>query len=142
MKNTSELMRMLKASPEKFKDETVSGDIEDESFAAYLRGVMDEQGITAGEMIQRAYVSKTYMYQFLSGERLPGKNTAIRLALSLKLSPDDTQRMLTLAEKPLLYPKIRRDAAILYCLRKGMSLDEANDWLISLEEEPLIPLKD
>ena len=133
---------MLKSSPEKFKNETISDESKDASFSEYLREAMDSRGLTAGEMIQRAYVSKTYMYQFLSGERLPGKNTAIRLSLALKLSTEDTQRLLTLAEKPQLYPKVRRDAAILYCIRKAMSLDDANAWLISIDEEPLIPPQD
>ena len=139
MKKTSELMRMLRTSPEIFKKETLDGDSADATFAEMLKALMDKNGLSASDMMRDAYVSKTYMYQFLNGERLPGKNTAIRLAMVLKLDTDATQLFLTLAEKPQLYPKIKRDAAILYCIRKNMSLDDANAWLISIEEEPLIP---
>lgn len=140
-RNTSELMRMLQNTPEQFKKEIVSsanGNGEEPSFEDYLKDLMKQKNVSAGELMQRAAVSKTYFYQFLSGDRLPGRNTALRLSFSLKLTVKETQKLLTLAEKPSLYPKVRRDAAILYCLKKKQSLDEANQMLLDLDEEPLL----
>ena len=99
---------------------------------------MDKKKVSTPELISRACISKTYAYQFINGERLPGRDIVIRMAFALKLNIDDTQRLLTLDGKGVLYPKIRRDAGILLCLRKKMTLDETNSFLEDLGEVPLL----
>ena len=137
MKNTKELMEMLDKDPEKFKSQL---DRKDNApvFSEYLTYLMDEMGCSGMVLMNHVFISKTYYYQLRSGERLPGRNTAIRIALVLSLSVDETQRLLTLAEKNVLYPKVRRDAAILWCLKKKMSFDETENYLKQIGEESLL----
>ena len=137
MKSTKELMEMLDKDPEKFKSQL---DRKDNApvFSEYLTYLMDEMGCSGMVLMNHVFISKTYYYQLRSGERLPGRNTAIRIALVLSLSVDETQRLLTLAEKNVLYPKVRRDAAILLCIKKKKSFDETENYLKQIGEESLL----
>lgn len=89
-------------------------------------------------LIVNASISKTYAYQFLNGERIPGHDIILRMCLVMSLKLDEIQRLLTLAGKSVLYPKIRRDAAVLYCIKKKMTLDETNTFLENSGEIPLL----
>lgn len=62
----------------------------------------------------------------------------LRISLSIKATADETQRMLPLAEKGVLYPKIRRDAAILCCIEAKKSLEYTNQFLEEHGEKKLL----
>lgn len=134
---TARLMKMLESSPNQFIERHLPN-AKAPVFHEYLYKLMEEKQISVPELITRACISKTYAYQFINGERLPGRDIILRIALSVRLSLDETQRLLTLAGKAVLYPKIRRDAGILYCFKKKMTLDETNSFLEDLGEVPLL----
>lgn len=134
---TARLLRMLETSPRRFQEQQLN-EKRDPSFHAYLNKLMEDHECYAPELVVSACISKTYVYQFINGERLPGRDIILRIALAMGLTLDETQRLLTLAGKSVLYPRIRRDAGILYCIRKRMSLDEANSFLEDLGEGPLL----
>jgi hypothetical protein len=46
----------------------------------------------------------------------------IQLAFGLDLDLDGAQKLLKIAQKSPLYPKIKRDAAIIYCLQHGKDI--------------------
>lgn len=135
---TARLMKMLETSPGRFMDSLLSSGNRDMVFHEYLYSLLKKQNLEIPDLIAGSCISKTYAYQFLNGERLPGRNIVLRMAFFLKLKVDETQRLLTLAGKSILYPKLHRDAAILFCLRKKMTLDEANFFLDDLGEETLL----
>lgn len=134
---TLKLLKLLESSPNQFRDIHLTK-VKDISFHEYLKTLMDKKRVSTTTLISRACISKTYAYQFINGERLPGRDIVIRMAFAMKLNIDDTQRLLTLAGKGVLYPKIRRDAGILLCFRKKMTLDETNSFLEDLGEVPLL----
>lgn len=134
---TARLLRMLETSPRRFQEQQLSQK-KDPSFHEYLNKLMEDHEYYAPDLVVGACISKTYVYQFINGERLPGRDIIVRIGLSMGLNLDETQRLLTLAGKSVLYPRIRRDAGILYCIRKKMSLDEANSFLEDLGEVPLL----
>lgn len=133
---TVRLMKMLETSPARFREQLPLVDAP--AFHEYLYLLMEGRQIFAPTLISTACISKTYAYQFLNGERLPGRDIILRVSLAMGLTLDETQRLLTLAGKSPLYPKIRRDAGILYCLKKRMTLDETNSFLEDLGEVPLL----
>lgn len=134
---TVRLLRMLETSPRRFQ-ELQLGKKNDPSFHGYLNKLMEDYEYYAPDLVVSACISKTYVYQFINGERLPGRDIILRISLAMGLTLDETQRLLTLAGKSVLYPRIRRDAGILCCIRKKMSLDEANSFLEDLGEVPLL----
>lgn len=135
--NTSKLFKILETSPRQFLEIHLP-DIKGITFHEYLYSLMEKYGKSVPNLTVDACISKPYAYQLINGDRLPGRDIILRIGLSMRLSLEEIQRLLTLAEKSVLYPKIHRDACILYCIRKKMSLDETNFFLIDLGEDPLL----
>ena len=90
--------------------------------ARMLREEIERVGISAPEWIASADISKSYGYQVLRGERMPGRDILLRTALVLQLSLQETQRLLALGDCGALYPKVRRDAAVIFALNHKMTL--------------------
>lgn len=134
---TDKLMEMLEASPENFRDIAFTTDMQI-SFGEYLAELMREKLFDISRLIKEACLSKTYAYQFISGQRIPGRDIIIRIALTMQLDVETVQRMLAIAQKGTLYPKNQRDSVILYCIRKKMKLDETNIILQDVHEDPLL----
>lgn len=109
----------------------------DPACAQVLQGLLGRAGVSAPEWIAAADISKSYAYQVLRGERIPGRDILLRTALALGLSLEETQRLLAVGGWGALYPKIRRDAAVIFALNQHMSLLETEDLLASLPERSL-----
>ena len=104
----------------------------DPTCAQILQELLEQAGVIAA-----ADISKSYAYQVLRGERTPGRDILLRTALSLSLSVKEAQRLLTVSGCGVLYPKIRRDAAVIFALNQKMTLLETEDLLSSLPERSL-----
>lgn len=102
-----------------------------------LSGLLQRAGMSAAEWMAAADVSKSYGYQILRGERVPGRDILLRTALSLHLPVKETQRLLAVGGCGALYPRVRRDAAVIFALNQGMTPLEAEELLLSLPERSL-----
>lgn len=102
-----------------------------------LLELLERAGVTAPEWMAAADVSKSYGYQILRGERVPGRDILLRTALSLGLSLKETQRLLAVGGCGTLYPRVRRDAAVIFALNQKMTLLQAEELLSSLPERSL-----
>ncbi|HPQ48241.1 MAG TPA: helix-turn-helix transcriptional regulator [Clostridia bacterium] len=107
------------------------------SLAEYLDLLLVNQSMTKKELVRSTGIEKSYLYQIFNGRRTPSRDKLLRIAFALKLSLDNTQRLLLIAEKPILYPARKRDAAIMFCLIKGHSLDKTQIYLYDLNFEIL-----
>lgn len=134
---TAKLWEMLLSSPRQHV-ETCLTSMKDVNFREYLYRIMEEHGKSIPDLISGACISKPYTYQFINGERLPGRDIVLRMGLYMRLSLDEVQHLLTLAGKSVLYPRLRRDAAIIYCIQKKINLDDTNSFLEDLGESPLL----
>ena len=117
-------------------------ELEDEftapSFCQQLATYMTRQRINAARLSELALMSRSFTYQICSGERLPSRDIVLRLALVLGLSVDETQRLLRLAQKGVLYPRVRRDAILIFALKEALDLLAANELLVTYSETPLV----
>ena len=102
-----------------------------------LLELLEKAGLSAPEWMTAADVSKSYGYQILRGERVPGRDILLRTALALHLSVEEAQRLLTLGGCAALYPRLRRDAAVIFALNQSLSLLETESLLSSLPERSL-----
>lgn len=107
------------------------------SCAQALRDLLDRADVSASDWIAAADISRSYGYQILRGERIPGRDILLRTALAVRLSVEETQRLLTLGGCAVLYPRIRRDAAVIFALNQSLSLLETESLLSSLPERSL-----
>jgi len=135
MKSTHELEQKIRSG----KDPSIlSGD----DFTApeltdYLHTILEERGMTVIQAIQRCNLDRSYGYQLFNGTRRPPRDVLLTLAVHLGLTEAETQRILKLAGRSVLYARNRRDAAVLYCLNRRLSLAETDELLSGLGVEPL-----
>lgn len=79
----------------------------------------------------------TVVYDIFAGKSLPGRDNAIMLAFGLQCTLIETQRLLRLASVSELWPKVRRDAIILWCVDHGMTREQCDDQLWDRGEKTL-----
>jgi len=88
-----------------------------------------EKGRTAGQVIRRADLARTYGHQIFNGTRRPSRDKLIQICFGLGLDVEEAQALLKKAEKSPLYPKLLRDAAVMRCLHDGKTVQQAQELL-------------
>ncbi len=135
MQSTQELEHTIRESkePSILKEDVFSMP----DLTAYLNGLLQEHHLTVQDIVVHCNLDRSYGYQLFNGTRKPTRNFLLRLALLLKLEETVAQRLLNLAGRQPLYARNRRDAAILYSLSHGLTMEEAETLLADLGEEGL-----
>lgn len=135
---TQELLLLLEQSPR--LDELLAqyGEGMASSFSEHLNALMKARSISVVRLSEQALFSRSFTYQLCSGVRAPGRDIVLRLAFVLELSVEETQRLLLLAQRGALYPKVRRDAVVIFALSHQLSLYDADDLLRSFGEVALL----
>ena len=139
-KTTSELFQMIEESPEQFASNIQkSKDYGRKmSVASYLDQLLEQYKMSISDFITKTNLSKSFAYQIFSGERNPGRDILLRIAFAMNLTLAETQELLMMGQKGALYPKVRRDAALICCLEQRLSLDETDEFLKSISEKTLV----
>lgn len=136
---TQELLLLLEQSPQIEAVLSEYGDsIDAPSFPAYLNTLMEERSVSTARLCEISLLSRSFTYQLCSGVRAPSRDIVLRLALALGLSLGETQRLLRVAQRGALYPKVRRDAVMIFALTHCLQLSHADGLLRSLGEVPLL----
>lgn len=102
------------------------------SFCEHIDALCVERGVSHESVIKKANIERAYGHQIFRGIRKPSRDKVIQLAFAFGLNVDGANHLLKLADKSELYPRIKRDAAILYCIKHSASLDEAQQMLDKL----------
>lgn len=135
MKSTDELLSLLQnMNIEEFKKDESFQDVE---ISKYLSELLNEHKLQAKDVIVKLNMERSYTYQILNGRRNPTRNFLIRIAFLCGLNVDETQRLLTAGKRPILYPRNRFDAAVLYCIEHNLNENELNELLSDIGEETL-----
>lgn len=98
-------------------------------FDQMIRSLCEERGLVPEQVILQAEIDRTYGHQLFSGVRRPSRDKVIQLALAMELGVDETQKLLRSAGKSELYPRLKREAVILYCVRKRASVLDTQEML-------------
>lgn len=101
-------------------------------FHIYLSEWCRKEGYVPEQVIRKTTIERTYGHQIFNGSRKPSRDKVIQLAFGLGLDVTDTQKLLKVAQKSMLYPKFKRDAVILYCIQHHFSDMEAQTILQEL----------
>ena len=101
------------------------------SFSEEVTALCGERGLTRSEVIRRAGIERTYGHQLFNGIRKPSRDKALQLAIGLNLSVEETQTLLKRMGFSALYPRIPRDAAILFAIRHSLGFVKTQDLLSS-----------
>ena len=131
---TSTLLRRL------FKAPNLEGFIEDNVdiiqaplFHTYISELCQVMEQVPERVIKQSSIERTYGHQLFNGTRKPSRDKVIQLAFGFGLDVDGTQKLLKMAQKNPLYPRIKRDAAILYCINHHKGILETQNMLHELE---------
>lgn len=135
MKSTEELLNLLKnLDIEDFKK---SDSFQDINISVYLNDILNKHNLQAKDIMLRLNMERSYTYQILNGRRQPTRKFLIRIAFLCQLSVNETQKLLSVASRPILYPRNRFDAAVLYCLQHQLSEEDLNQLLLDIGEDAL-----
>ena len=100
------------------------------SLSEHLMMLLKKKGLKRADVIRETRLDKAYVYQIFKGDKNPSRDKLIVIAFGMHLNEEDTQRMLKLAGYSELYPRVARDALILFAIQRDMSVwqtDEALD---------------
>ncbi len=137
---TKELFQMIQQSPGRFAKGMKNGEEFNRPLTVpqYLEQLLEKYQMSISELITKTLLSKSFVYQIFSGERNPSRDILLRIAFAMHLTIDETQHLFLVGQKGALYPKVRRDAALMCCLEQRLSLDETEYFLKSIDEKGLV----
>lgn len=133
-KHTSELLAELKEDGafEQYVKRNEE-EFEEQEFCEYLRKLCTSLGKVPEQVIKNSQIDRTYGHQLFSGRRKPSRDKVLLLSFGMELPFEETQELLRASGKNTLYPKIKRDAAIIYGKNKGLTVLEMQELLFSLD---------
>ena len=91
-------------------------------FHDYISDLCNKKNIPPERIIKKADIARTYGHQLFSGVRKPTRDRAIQLAFGFEMNYEEAQELLKIARKSTLYPRIKRDAIIIYALKNGYDI--------------------
>lgn len=134
---TEELLERLLAaqSPEAYLDQDLTIDRE---LPDYLHELLARRGLRRADVVRASGLNGTFVYDVFAGKSRLSRDNALMLAFGLGCDLRETQRLLRLDGVAELWPKVRRDAILIWCVDHGRSRVEADDELYELGEKPLL----
>lgn len=124
MKSTEELLHQIKEQKTWNPSFLEDADFSCPPAAIYLCGLLTERNLEIKDAIRELGMERSYGYQIFNGTRKPTRNILIRLAVLLRLDLDGANRLLKIGRKEVLYPRIRHDAAVIFAIEQGLSLEQ------------------
>ncbi|MPM14810.1 hypothetical protein SDC9_61174 [bioreactor metagenome] len=122
---TSALLRMIfKTSNIKEFMEKNAEEMRLPSFSEYISGLCADCGKVPERVINRANIERSFGHQIFKGTKKPSRDTVLQLAFGFEADVDAAQELLKYAGMSALYPRLKRDAAIVYCLHNHFSIVE------------------
>lgn len=134
------LQHIIAASrPEDYlaRGETIDRDLSD-----YLFDLLHGRNLKRADVVRASGLNQTVVYDIFSGKSYPGRDNAVMLAFGLRCSLIEAQRLLRLAGVSELWPKVRRDAIIIWSMKEGLSREECDDELWRLGEKTLFSARE
>jgi len=129
IKTEEELKSFLEENEENFPELTL---------AEYLKILLETKKLSKADVIKNSCIGN-YAYKIFSGERQNNSRTKIlSLAVAMKLSLKEIQRLLYYANAPKLYSKNIWDDVIIFSLNKGYDIDTVNKLLTDSSLKPLL----
>ncbi len=103
----------------------------------FFSELFSETGMRKADVIRKANLARSYGYQIMGNHRLGKRDYYLCLALAMSLDLTTTQRMLAVTKSGALHPLIKRDAATIFAINHGYSLEQTYDFFLSLDLAPL-----
>lgn len=112
-------------------------DMEAPDLASFLNEKLAEKGLRRSEVLREAQIEQTFGWYVFKGKRGMGRTNVIKLCLVMELDAHETNFALQAAGASVLYPLVRHDAIVIWCLEHRVGLQRANEVLYSYGEDCL-----
>lgn len=140
MEDTGSLLnRLNKAKGTKDLDshlDSIDG-LASRGYGSYLKQYLVEHDISYPEVIAAACFDRSYLYQILRGEKNPGRDKIVAIALAVHMDLAHTQRGLEIANAGILYSRSRRDSILIYAVNNSFDIRSTNALLEQYGETQL-----
>lgn len=103
----------------------------------FWKTVIGSTDMKKSDIINKADIGYTFFYDILKGKKHPSRDTLIRIFIAMRLDIDTCQEALRMYEWAALYPKIKRDSILIYCLAHNFSLQQSEELLEKNDEKAL-----
>jgi hypothetical protein len=108
------------------------------SFGNMLKRVIFERDGKNSEIIMHCHLEKSHFYQYLRNDRVPRRDTIIKIALVLQLEIDSVNKLLSKAgHNELRWDNNRRDSVLHLCINKKKTLIRTQELLQEIGEQYL-----
>lgn len=124
---TEDLERILRE--EKDFDEQLVLNNKSPDIHILINKYIAEKNAAHADIIRKLNVERCYGYQLLNGKRVPTRVQLVKIALLLKLTVDETQKLLRVAGKEALYARNLTDAKIIHSIEHDLPYDEACEFI-------------
>ena len=149
MKTTNDLMNELKnevsderALTEYLKKTQNHYSHEPSSFAEYFKNILNERGITSGDIERQTGLEHAFCNKMINGKVGITRNNLLALTIAAGLKLNENKKCLMLTNNGALYPKDSRDAIIIFAINRSLSLAETNSLLYAKNMELLGQIKE
>ena len=95
-----------------------------QSFSEYITELCKKHGEVPERIIKRANIERSFGHQIFKGTRNPSRDTVLQLAFGFEADVDTAQELLKYARMSALYPRVKRDTAIIFCLHNHFTIVE------------------
>lgn len=130
------LARLLESeTPEAY---LAQGETYDRELSDYLYELLRAHGLNRSGLSRISCINSVFVYRYFEGTCKPRRDNALMLAFALECDLRQTQRLLRLAGVSGLWPKVRRDAIIIWCIERGCTREECDDELHRLKEPSIL----
>lgn len=127
---TNTLLQMLfKTSDVKGFMENYTNEMRSISFSKYISQLCINRGEVPERVIKRANIERSFGHQLFKGTKKPSRDTVLQFAFGFESDVDTAQELLRQAGMSTLYPRVKRDAVIIYCLHNGLTIVETQNVL-------------
>jgi len=99
------------------------------SLAEHVQALIRERSLSRADVIKAANLDRVYGYQMINGTRMPTRDKLIQLAFGLQLDMEETQTLLKRSGQAPLYARVKRDAAIIFCINNEYDIIETQSFL-------------
>ncbi|MCD8391571.1 MAG: helix-turn-helix domain-containing protein [Firmicutes bacterium] len=139
-KSTDDLMKILKDTSDikRYVEENTE-EMTDGNLGKYIEKLLEETGLTIAKVARRGQLSDSYLYK-ISEDRKSNisRDKVIQICFGFGLDAEGSRKLLRAARVGELYPRIRRDSIILFCLEKHIDIIECDKKLIEAGDKKLL----
>lgn len=129
MVKTNQLLKTIQNTKSDSLDSLLK-QVPDLKFHTYVETILESKHVTKGQVLSKTTIQRNYGYQIFDGSRVPNKDKVIQICLALGLDLHMTNNLLSLSNNGTLYPKVKRDALLIYCIENQKSVYETNELLL------------